>query len=507
MNKIFKNSLFSILQAIIVTPITFILVPYTISKIGKEGYGLFALVGVISSYQVFVEMGLTTTLIRFVSKANVTKDINAISEFLNTTLLFFIIISVLAYLVIVSFSSFLVTDILGIKTDIELVIFLVKISALTGIINLISGLFKSILDGLQRMDISNIILTFQVIISAVGTFLFLNNGLGIKGLAINGLMISFLTLITNIFFSKKLIHYQISITKFKMTRFKEMFKYSVNLQLSNLIYFWTEPLNKILISNFLGLSFVGYYDIALKFTSRITNFVRSALSSLFPATSEVFERDRTKGIENLRKKSLKYLYPSIMFIYVLGIIFTKPFVNLWLGAEFNVVSNAIIILLIGSFISILATPPYVILMGAGFSQDTLRVQFQSIIVNISAVILFSLLFGFYGFCTGYTLSMIYSFFVTNFAYKNRFKLDDNIFKFLFHRRLISITILVIIIGVITKYYFIINSWNKFVIFALLLMLIYLFSFWKSKIITESDICLLFGINRVKEILFLFRRRK
>ena len=106
MNKIFKNSVFNIIRVVVVTPIFFILVPYTISKIGTEGYGIWALVGIIGSYQSFVNFGLTTSLIRYVSKAEVVKDYDAISEYLATSTMIYLFLSSIIILLIIAFKNF-----------------------------------------------------------------------------------------------------------------------------------------------------------------------------------------------------------------------------------------------------------------------------------------------------------------------------------------------------------------------------------------------------------------
>ena len=78
MNKIVKNSVFSILGGLITVPTYFFLVPYILSKIGSEGYGLWSLTGIVSSYQVFVEFGFTATLVKYIAKENVDKNITKI---------------------------------------------------------------------------------------------------------------------------------------------------------------------------------------------------------------------------------------------------------------------------------------------------------------------------------------------------------------------------------------------------------------------------------------------
>ena len=112
MDKIFKNSVFNIIRVVVVTPIFFILVPYTISKIGTEGYGIWALIGIIGSYQSFVNFGFTTGLIRFVAKSEVVKNYDAISEYLATSMMIYLSLSSIIILIIILFKNFIVIKII-----------------------------------------------------------------------------------------------------------------------------------------------------------------------------------------------------------------------------------------------------------------------------------------------------------------------------------------------------------------------------------------------------------
>lgn len=500
MNKIFKNSLFNIIRVIVVIPIFFILVPYTISKIGIEKYGIWALVGIIGSYQSFVNFGLTTALIRFVSKAEAVKDYDAISEYLATSAMIYLFISSIVVLLIITFKSFIVVKILGIKTNLDIAYFLVIFAALSSLINMISGLFKSIIDGVQRMDISNGILTVQVILSAIGTFIFLESGYGLKGLAINLFICSFLSLLANMYFSKLILTYKINPLLFKASRFKEMFSYSINLQLSNLIRMWVEPLNKILISHFFSLSYVGYYEIALRFNNRVTSLIRSALSPIFPAAAEIYQKEGVKKIEKLRIKSSRYLFIFLTAIYVIIVILIPDFVKLWLAPDLQIVAPMIIIFMVGLYISLLATPAYVILNGTGYSKETLFVQIQSVVVNIAGILVFWKLFGFYGFCTAFSVSMIYSFWASQYYYQKRFGKEFKVFKVFIDKKIIISNIIFLAIGIIFINTFNLDNYFKIAILGLVFFILNLIVIWKLRIITGEDIEILLGSKGYNRIL-------
>jgi len=492
LNKIFKNSIFNIIRVFIVTPIVFIIIPYTISIIGTEGYGLWALIGIVAGYQPFVDFGLTTSLVRFVAKAEAQKDINAISEYLATSFITHLFLSSVIVLFIIIFRNMVAMKILGIKENVDIAIYLVTLAALTSIINIVSGLFRSIIEGVQRMDLSNGIMTAQTLFSALGTYIFLENGFGLKGLGINLVIISSLSLLANLYFSKKILSYKINPLLFKWSRFKEMFSYSINIQLSSLIRMWVEPLSKIIISHIFSLSYVGYYEIALKFNKRITSLIMSSLYPIFPAAAELFQKHGRERIENLRKKASRYTFIFSTFICVVLIIIVPDFVKLWLGPEFIIVSKLIVIFLIGLYFMLLATPAYIILNGTGYSKETLFVQIQSVIVNIIGILVLWQLFGFYGFCGGFSLSMLYSFLASHYYYKKRFGDQLKVYKVFLDKKVIVSNVLFFIIGLIMISVIDIDNMIKVIIFVFAFFILYVVNIFIFKVITGTDIELLIG---------------
>jgi O-antigen/teichoic acid export membrane protein len=508
MNKIFKNSLFNIARVIIVTPVFFILVPYIISKIGTEGYGLWALTGVIGSYQAFVNFGLTESMVRFVARAEVQKEYGAIGEYVSTAMLLFLSLSVVIVTIIIVFKHFIVVSILGIKRSISIAEFLIVIAGISSIINLISGLFKSIIDGVQRMDISNIILTIQVILSAAGMFFVLEQGYGLTGMAYNLLIVSLISLGVNMVTSKIIVSYSMNPFIFKYSRLKEMFSYSINLQLASLIRTFIEPINKIIISRFFPLSYVGYYEIALKFCERITQLIRSSLAPLFPAATEIYEKYGIQKIESLRNKSSKYLLSFVTILYVIIILLIPDFIKLWLGPEMQIVSGVVIIFLIGSFFSLLATPVYIILLGTGHARDTLFIQIFTVLINIAGIILFSVIFGYYGFCAGFSLSMIIGFFITHYYYKVRFGSDIeklSVYKIFYNKKIILSGSLFLCSGLLVLKNLNLKSYFEVLIFCFITMILYILTVLKFKIFTIQDIELLFGKKQCFWILSNIKR--
>ena len=67
-SRIAKNSIFNLIRTIIAVPVMLSITPYIIRHLGKEEFGLWALVGVISSYAQLSDFGITESLIKFIAE-------------------------------------------------------------------------------------------------------------------------------------------------------------------------------------------------------------------------------------------------------------------------------------------------------------------------------------------------------------------------------------------------------------------------------------------------------
>ena len=493
MNRIFRNSLFSLGSSSVSLPVYFLLLPYVLAKIGKEGYGLWALTGVIASYQIFVDFGLTATLIRFVAKEGINRNHKSVNEYLATSLVIFFVLWLIAYVILVIFSRPIAEHVLRVKQQADTAIFLIKISGFCVIVNLIAGLFKSVFDGAQRMEISNSLVTIQILISALGTFCVLQMGLGLRGLGINLAVMSIVNLLAYVYMIRRIFpRVKVNPFLFRRERLKEMLGYSVNLQGSALLRMWVEPLNKILISNFFSITHVGYYEIALKLSGALTSLIRSGLMPIFPASAEMNQLSGFQKVDALRLKSIKFMFPLAIYAYVLMILAAPYFIRVWLGPEYHIVSLITIVFLMGAFVSILNTPAYVILNGIGYARDVMKATLASVAVNVTFALGLAWLFGFMGFCIGYSISMVFGFFAINYFYSKRFGQSVKMYRCYANIKVIMAIAIVLVFSFLLKQWLSLTSYLVIGVFCFFASLIYISLVYVLKIFTQEDLHALFG---------------
>lgn len=497
MGRVFRNSVFSIVRVVLVTPIFFILIPYTINKIGTEGYGVWALTGIIASYQSFVNMGLTSALIRYVAIANVNQDKSALSEYLGTSFWIYFFISFIMGSLVFAFQDFIIASVLNLKIDIRVSRILLIASFIASAINMISGLFKSTIDGLQRMDLSNIILLTQVVLSAIGTFVFLELGYGLIGLAYNLVITSIFSFLGNLICAKALTRFRFKSFVFKTSRLKEMFSYSVNLQLGSIVRAGIEPLNKVLLSHFFSMEHVAFYDIAWKFSTKLGGLVNAALTPILPAATEIYEKYGVEKMEEFREKVSKYILSFLSPLYVLIIVILSVFVDLWLGYSNDEIVITIIVFLAASFVSSVTIPGYFLLNGSGFAYDTFKVQLYGSMFNLIAIFVGIHFFGFYGFALGFFAAMSLNFFMTYKFYSRRFLSVKGVYKVFYSPKLLLLNVAVAIFGFLCVYMFELDSFLELAIVAILLLSFYFYFLRFANFLDHDGLGGLFFKSRLK----------
>jgi O-antigen/teichoic acid export membrane protein len=126
-----------------------------------------------------------------------------------------------------------------------------------------------------------------------------------------------------------------------------------------------DPLNKTLISNFIGLHFVTYYEIASRVISQVISLFQALAASIYPAVSALQARRGPLAVAWLYLRSTRYLTLAALPVFTVVIIIARPFIRLWLGDGYEPSVLTLQILTAAWLVSMMATPAYFIAQGIG----------------------------------------------------------------------------------------------------------------------------------------------
>lgn len=457
--KFARNSLFSVAGFIVTFPILILLTPYMLEVLGKARFGIWALAAVVTSYAQLSDIGMTTALVKFVAEYWVKKDIEKTSRIVSTAFFSFAIVGGLVAGSILLLRNPIVVSLLKVPPEFQSeALFVISGIVVIFYFNLLFSVYNSVLLGIQRMDVTNVIMVVSKVLRALGMWAFLAAGLGLKGLIWNGAIFSALTIMANVFCTKMLVAgLKANPFWFSFSALKGIVCYSANIFAAKLTGLAQDPINKIIIAAYLSLPFVAFYEVGGRVVLMVRQVFQIALSPLLPASSELDSVHNKKELEKIYFALSRMLYLFAVPIFLLVIVLAEPFIQIWLGNGYEWAARAIQFLLIGNLFSLLVTPQYVILQGIGRPQINTIAHAISTGINVVLAIILVHHIGFYGVLVGVVVALIISSIYIDILFRRI--IGINLRVYLQQVSPVSIIACIVLCGTLTYCSTFINGWN------------------------------------------------
>lgn len=410
-SRIAKNSIFNIARTLLTVPVILLLTPYILKHLGKQEFGIWALVGVISSYAQLSDFGITESLIKFMAEYKARNDADKLNQLINTAFSVYLILSVICCSLFLYILPFVTDNILSIPQEFQVKAnYLFKIAVILFFINMIMGVFGSLIIGFQRMGYSNLIALLSTIITACGSVVFISQGYGLSGLVYNNAIVTGFTIVANLFVAKRLFPQMLfnPFIYFNREMLRTIFGFSWKVQITNLTQLMVYQLDRVLLSHYVGLEAVSYYEVANRIATQARGFIAIIFSPMAPAASALHAIDNQHKIAGLYKRSFKYMSITAVPVMMLLIAIAHPFISTWMGPGFEV-SAITLQLLLGSYMLVLLTVPGACIL-SGINRPEVGMQ-SSILAGITNLVLCLILvqtIGYYGVVIGVFTSILIS---------------------------------------------------------------------------------------------------
>jgi O-antigen/teichoic acid export membrane protein len=406
--KIIKNTLYNTIGKFWGILVVLFLTPYIVSRLGVERYGIWALLTSLVGYIGFLDLGIGGSYVRYIAEYYTQKDYSKVNFVVNTGFLFCLGLA----FILIPLALFLTEPLLiflkidpSLYPEINFVFFWgVVIFSLSNA----TFVFGSVQTGLQRMELTNIVAVVLTIPYALGIILFLELGYGLKGLMINiGIMWMIQTLV-NFYIAKKILP-QFSFNPFLFRRemFAELLRFGIKLQISRLSQLVSFQVDKLLITYFLSVGKVTFYDLGSKITGSIRKLPLLLVSALVPASAEIFAKGDKEGLSRLYFRGSKYLFAVSTPLFFFIVVCSEMLVNVWMGPGYDIASSVIRILSVGYFFNVIMRVAGSIALGMGKPEFEMKYGILMSILNFSLSLILIIKFGFYGVLvgTGFSLTL------------------------------------------------------------------------------------------------------
>ena len=480
-----------IIQLIFVAALALISVPLFISRLGTEVYGVFAVISLTLTLPVFTNLGLNRSLVKFISQQDNSLESNY-DIIVSISLLVFFTTMIVVLLIV--FRNFIVASIFKIPAPFQKQAGIFFISALTAALFISIGQgFNAILSGLQKVWLNNLLQMIYNVLFYGSMILLLLSGYGIVEIGYGILVSSVCWMLLTIFFVLRIwgpVSFNgISVQFWRVVR--KQLSFGIQVFMAEGIAWFIEPISKILISNFIGIREVGYFDIAIRVKALLQGILVRLFDPFFPYISQV--QDGIKHRHIIRDVEQKFLLLSVPLLAML-IFVLSPLLDLWLGTVNNREITLASVFITCTFLAtIVVLPFYYYLLSKDQANKAILINILTVTSNAVIFFIFLKLSGFYTSVIALCSSALINFIAS--LYYQKKLLGTGIFNT--SKQLLNLLSAFMIMVAVNflLYHFIGNPVLSFAIVIPVTILVMIIAYRYLRLITKDDVETYFGWNR------------
>lgn len=400
--RIARNSIFSIVRFVVLLPLPIIILPFMLTQLGDVAFGLWALFATFITYTQLADFGMGLALTKYVAAYAAKAEWHAVLRATNTVFFFYTAVALGLGLLLAGLSPFLTRLIpAGSALSGELLVTLIALAYVTFAINLTFGAFGSVLQGLQRLDLTNLVSFMATAGLYLGIVAVLTLGHGLAGILVLSALLALATAVVQVWLVYRLVPgYRLRIAAFDRTYLRTILGYSLNVQGGTLAALLFDPATKLILTRAVGVASVTQYEVGTRITTQLRNLFAVALLPLFPGVSHMEAGEGHARVEAVYRRSARYVVIFGLPAYLLLIIVAPWLLNAWLGPGYEPASMVMRIMTLGWFVSLVAMPSYFILQALGHARLCMMTHVVQGVLNVGLALVLARLWGF----TGVTLA-------------------------------------------------------------------------------------------------------
>ena len=488
--SIARNSIYGLSTWFFPLALSFVATPVIVKLLGHEDYGIYALVLSFIAYSFNFNVGRAIT--KFVAENRAGGESEKSAEIISATLFINLSLGGTGLIAILAGANFLVSDVLRIQpASQEKTVYALYIAALTIFFLMLYQVFNAVLQGLHRFDVYAKIYNINNILLISGNLALALAGFGLLPLLGWNLLVTALSALVSAVTAKRLLPAIAFNFKFRRETLKLVFGYSSGVIAYQILANVLLLFERSWITGKLGAENLTFYVVPMMLALYIHSFIASLLLVIFPLASEL-KNDKEKLLR-LYQKATKIVSFLAVFFGATLIVESRPFLTLWMGAEFADKSAPLLILHAITF-SLLAIEivAWQMTEGLGYPNFNCYIFMICFIISICGMIWLIDENGNYGVALARTLgfgALFLSIFYVEKRFLGRVQVK-------FWLKLSGILAVSIVLAVLVESFLTANlgiSWLTLIISGFAGGLIYCLTAWLLGFVSEDEIALVKGI--------------
>lgn len=320
--------------------------PFILHRLGNLSYGAWVLAFSVTGYYGLFDLGIRSSIIRYVSTYTATGDMEALCKLINTSLAAYSVIGGLAMVAALAITAS-VDSLFRIPADFvptaRWLFLMVGVSVALGFP---CGMFAGILEGMNLFYVTNLTNLVSTLLRAVLIVLALTRGHGL-------LMVAFITVTLPLIASGvraaivlRLLPLRFGWKYVDRSAFHEISRYSSVSLIIMVAYKLRFKTDEIVISTFLSVSAVTFFSNGDRLVDYAGDVVSSLAQIFLPMSGQSDATGNRKQLTKIlilgNRACALVIFPISATLIILG----KSVITAWVGARYVVASYPVMLILL-----------------------------------------------------------------------------------------------------------------------------------------------------------------
>lgn len=320
--------------------------PYILHHLGDTAFGLWILIFSTTGYYGLFDLGIRSSIIRYVARYSATDSKEELNRLANTALFGYCAIGLVTMAITLILSHY-VSTIFRIPADfVRAARWLLLMVGASVSLGFPLGLFGGILEGLQRFYLMNLTRTSSYLLRAFFIVLALRHGQGLLTVAFITVTLPLLASLVNVAAVYRVLPIQLGAKYVSRSSLRQIASYSGSAFLIIVAQRLRFNTDAVVIGTFVSAAAVTYFTIGSRLVEYSWQIVDSLAQIFVPMSTQSHAKGDIDGLRKIlivgNRASAFIIFPITAVLTILG----KSIIEVWVGSKYVATSYPVLLVLL-----------------------------------------------------------------------------------------------------------------------------------------------------------------
>lgn len=345
---ILANTGSNVLVLLLKMVLTFIMAPILVHSLGNYDYGLWEMIGAVIGYMGMLDLGIKPAIGRYAAQHHARNEAREQQLMFSSAFIFMLLVGLLLSMTFVIWGVYFPHSLAEESTDAERYTLLCLILAAQFIFIFPGYVAESVLEGLQKFNLKNIVTIINSVVGALLIYNFITpeNGLVLlAGLNALGLTVKYIVYFI-ILRNKKLGALRPFGLAPSWIKLKELLQFGAKALVQGIATRLENATDSLVIGAILGPAMVPFYSIPANLVGYIRTLGHTLTQVFMPLFSQLSAQNNQKLIVTTYFQGSKYVISFVLMMSIGAAFLGADFINLWMGPEYAEQAGLLVLILV-----------------------------------------------------------------------------------------------------------------------------------------------------------------